>query len=301
MSAIGRCGKPNEGASEKDAPSTDQMRRLRMAQAITSCSRLLLHNEEGHDAVQGVLDHLQRITGTCRTAILEKQDTGFEKQDNGDHPTSLVWCCRSQTQNTGIGPSGSGAKPVPFKPPSNTTTQLVQGQPVRLSLQPGDLDQGSLDDDRKAASRALIMPIEVNGEWWGGLWLSGSDASLFEDESILQALSTIADLLGIRFERQMETAENAARDKLAGALEMAGTVCHKLNQPMQVILGYASMVTSGDINEPAQVREIVKMIEEETRRMGIITKNLMGITKYHTVETPEGGSMCDVDTDMLSS
>ena len=135
----------------------------------------------------------------------------------------------------------------------------------------------------------------------GGLWLSGPDASLFEDETILQALNTIADLLGIRFERQMKTSENAARDKLAGALEMAGTVCHKLNQPMQVILGYASMVTSGDINEPAQVREIVKMIEEETRRMGIITKNLMGITKYHTVETPDGGSMCDVDTEMLSS
>ena len=294
MSAIGRTGKPNEGASVKDDPSTELMRRLRMAQAITSCSRLLRHNEEGHDAVQGVLDHLQRITGTSRTAILEKQDTG-------DHPTILAWCCRSQTQDTGSEPSGSGGKPAPYKPPSNTTTQLVQGQPVRLSLQPGDLDRESLDDDRKVASCALIMPIEVNAEWWGGLWLSGPDASLFEDETILQALSTIADLLGIRFERQMETAENAARDKLAGALEMAGTVCHKLNQPMQVILGYASMVTSGDINEPAQVREIVKMIEEETRRMGIITKNLMGITKYHTVETPDGGSMCDVDTEMLSS
>jgi hypothetical protein len=64
---------------------------------------------------------------------------------------------------------------------------------------------------------------------------------------------------------------------------------------MQVILGYASMVSSGDISEPGQVREIVKMIEDETRRMGIITKNLMGITKFRTVETPDVGSLCDVD------
>jgi hypothetical protein len=48
---------------------------------------------------------------------------------------------------------------------------------------------------------------------------------------------------------------------------------------MQVILGYASMVTSGDISELDQIKEVVQLIEDETRQMGIITKNLMGITK----------------------
>jgi hypothetical protein len=55
------------------------------------------------------------------------------------------------------------------------------------------------------------------------------------------------------------------------------------------------MVTSGDISEPDQICEIIKMIEDETRRMGIITKNLMGITRYRSVETPEVGAMCDID------
>jgi C4-dicarboxylate-specific signal transduction histidine kinase len=91
--------------------------------------------------------------------------------------------------------------------------------------------------------------------------------------------------------------EHQERVKLVGALEMAGAVCHKLNQPMQVILGYSSMVSSGDVKDPEQVKAIVKTIEDETRKMGIITKNLMGITKYRSVASPGGVRMVHLGDD----
>jgi signal transduction histidine kinase len=161
---------------------------------------------------------------------------------------------------------------------------------------PKTADAGRRDSLAKDGHSGLIIPINVFGAWWGGLCLDCGSTKVDEDTPVFESFVTTADFLGVFFERQMVSREHTESDKLAGALEMAGTVCHKLNQPMQVILGYASMVTSGDIREPDQVCDIVKMIEDETRRMGIITKNLMGITKYRTVETPEVGSMCDVDS-----
>ena len=103
--------------------------------------------------------------------------------------------------------------------------------------------------------------------------------------ALAQQLCATAGFFSAYFERNRSAVEHEEKTKLAGALEMAGVVCHKLNQPMQVILGYASMVTSGDIRDGQQIIDIVKLVEDETRKMGIITKNLMGITRLHDAGT----------------
>ena len=132
----------------------------------------------------------------------------------------------------------------------------------------------------------LIVPLTVLGSWWGGLVVESQKENwpgpVLQDDN----LTTVSALFSAYYERLTATEGYQERDKLSGALEMAGTVCHKLNQPMQVILGYASMVTSGDINAPEQIADVVKLIEDETRQMGIITKNLMGITKNQGADPP---------------
>ncbi|MEE4113552.1 MAG: histidine kinase dimerization/phospho-acceptor domain-containing protein [Desulfobacteraceae bacterium] len=125
----------------------------------------------------------------------------------------------------------------------------------------------------------LLLPLAVCGNWWGLLCIESRQAEHHWTIDQVHRLETVAALFSVFYERQHMADGYQERDKLSGALEMAGTVCHKLNQPMQVILGYASMVTSGDISEPDQIKEVVQLIEDETRQMGIITKNLMGITK----------------------
>jgi signal transduction histidine kinase len=125
----------------------------------------------------------------------------------------------------------------------------------------------------------LLLPLAVCGTWWGLLCIESRQTECAWTIDQVYSLETVAALFSAFYERQHMADGYQERDKLSGALEMAGTVCHKLNQPMQVILGYASMVTSGDISEPDQIKDVVQLIEDETRQMGIITKNLMGITK----------------------
>ncbi|MCP3875740.1 MAG: hypothetical protein GY699_21625 [Desulfobacteraceae bacterium] len=71
------------------------------------------------------------------------------------------------------------------------------------------------------------------------------------------------------------------KEKLQGVLEMAGAVCHELNQPMQVILG-ASQMMSFDVEKNDPIQDQIKLMDEHIVRMGVITQKLMNITKYKT-------------------
>ncbi|MDJ0721883.1 MAG: histidine kinase dimerization/phospho-acceptor domain-containing protein [Desulfobacterales bacterium] len=268
--------------AKEDLQSGCLVHQLSMAHEINRHARSLLHADTQSDAATATLDNLRKITGINALLI-------FKKHTGADGGVALEWCC--QTRN---GAACEGEWKL-YQPDSEACERLAIKKSVRIAWSPA-ADAGSRDIPREGQPSGLIIPINVFGTWWGGLCLDCGVEEIGDETPVFESLVTTADFLGVFFERQIASREHTESDKLAGALEMAGTVCHKLNQPMQVILGYASMVTSGDISDPDQVCDIVKMIEDETRRMGIITKNLMGITKYRTVETPEVGSMCDVDS-----
>ncbi len=269
---------------DEDSQVSGLMRQLVVAQKINRHARALLHADTHSDAAHKILERIRQITGMEALSI-------FTKQAGEDDVMRFEWCCR-----TGNG-SGTDDAPEWFSLTSAMCERLAVKKPFRAAMaSTGGTDTSDSRDE--CVPIDLIIPINVFGTWWGGLCLDGGPTEVGEETPVFESLVTAADFLGVYFERQIASRESTESDKLAGALEMAGTVCHKLNQPMQVILGYASMVTSGDISDPDQVCDIVKMIEDETRRMGIITKNLMGITQYRTVETPEVGSMCDVDGPM---
>jgi hypothetical protein len=259
-----------------------------MIKGIAASARMLRHGGVHQDASTAALEHLQRVTGISMVAL-------FQKKSGTDGRIVFDWHHPVDTPAAfADGEAVCGPATVEL------VDRLSQGQifgPVVLAADP---EKDLSPDDCKPISW-LVLPIQVGGDWWGGLCLGDADTRVLANEIIAPALDTIAQLLGVFFERVLASRDDAESDKLAGALDMAGTVCHKLNQPMQVILGYASMVSSGDITEPDQVREIVKMIEDETRRMGIITKNLMGITKFRTFETPEVGAMGDLDPQAVLS
>lgn len=69
------------------------------------------------------------------------------------------------------------------------------------------------------------------------------------------------------------------KEKLQGVIEMAGSVCHEMNQPIQVISGYSELLMM-DIEDDNPFYKKIKGIQEQIKRMGEITNKLMGITKY---------------------
>jgi len=75
--------------------------------------------------------------------------------------------------------------------------------------------------------------------------------------------------------------EKIYKERLEGVLEMAGAVCHEINQPLQVVMGQAEILkmTAGK-NNP--LIKHLDTIATQTLKMGEITKKLMNITKYET-------------------
>lgn len=69
--------------------------------------------------------------------------------------------------------------------------------------------------------------------------------------------------------------------KLQGVIEMAGAVCHELNQPLQVVSGYSELIMM-DVKENSSIYDKIENIKKQIDRMSEITQKLMRITKYET-------------------
>ena len=88
--------------------------------------------------------------------------------------------------------------------------------------------------------------------------------------------------------------ERLDSEKLKAALEMAGAVCHKLNQPIQGIYGYAELLMLKTAPEDPAYSKIAA-IKTQTEKMGEITNKLMGITRYRTARYTSGETIVDID------
>jgi two-component system, cell cycle sensor histidine kinase and response regulator CckA len=106
--------------------------------------------------------------------------------------------------------------------------------------------------------------------------MEGSMAAWQEDDEVFFS-ATIRDLS----ERYNTEAQRIEREKLNSVLEMAGAVCHELNQPLQVIMGYAEMLQQNlPPDSPQQLR--VEKISAQAEKLGNITQKLAAITRYET-------------------
>ncbi|MFH1314370.1 MAG: response regulator [Candidatus Eisenbacteria bacterium] len=84
------------------------------------------------------------------------------------------------------------------------------------------------------------------------------------------------------------------REKLRGALEMAGATCHELNQPMQVVSGYAELLLK-QVGEGSRLRTQMGKIQEAVESMIGITRKLQSITRYETRQYIKGSRIIDID------
>jgi PAS domain S-box-containing protein len=70
-------------------------------------------------------------------------------------------------------------------------------------------------------------------------------------------------------------------ERLQGVLEMAGAVCHELNQPLMAISGYSELLQLNlDPDDPLSVK--LAKIRQHIDTLGKITQHLMRITRYET-------------------
>ena len=87
----------------------------------------------------------------------------------------------------------------------------------------------------------------------------------------------------IRVGRRVIELQTAAieRERLNGVVEMAGAVCHELNQPLQVIASATELLLM-DLGEDAPQYLDVQTIGKQVARIGELTRRMMDITAYRT-------------------
>ncbi len=86
----------------------------------------------------------------------------------------------------------------------------------------------------------------------------------------------------------------AEEEKLNAALETAGGICHKLNQPLQFVLGSLQILMM-DIGPDKPRHKELAVILEHVEKMGEITRSLADITRFRTRRHAGGQSILDID------
>lgn len=95
--------------------------------------------------------------------------------------------------------------------------------------------------------------------------------------------------------RRIIAAQNEFKQqqKREGALEMAGAVCHEMNQPMQIILSYSEMLLM-KLTEKDPSYNCVCNIRDGVTRLGLLTEKIMSISEY-SAKSHMGGKSRIID------
>ena len=90
-------------------------------------------------------------------------------------------------------------------------------------------------------------------------------------------------LLAMEDLTEMKAHEKDAMEKarLSAAIKTAGAVCHEINQPLMVIMGYVDLL-SDSLSPDSSELEKLAAIKTEVKRLGSITGKLMDITTFKT-------------------
>ena len=81
----------------------------------------------------------------------------------------------------------------------------------------------------------------------------------------------------------------ASQQRLHGAMELAGAVCHELNQPIQVLSAWSELLAA-DLDENDARQAPLARIKQATDRVGQLTRKLAGLTRYAVKDYMAGAS-----------
>lgn len=145
------------------------------------------------------------------------------------------------------------------------------------------------EDSKKMGTIDAVYKIQLQDS--GFTWMKDiATVQSFEEDEICISLGCLT----IVTKEMKAEEERLKRERLQVTLEMAGAVCHELNQPMQAVSGYTeTLLREIPDNDPSHDRLDKMMIE--INRMGRITRKLMRITKYKTKDYLHGIKIVDID------
>ncbi|HCY87728.1 MAG TPA: hypothetical protein DHV36_21515 [Desulfobacteraceae bacterium] len=106
-----------------------------------------------------------------------------------------------------------------------------------------------------------------------------------------------AKMLRRLIEMDEEPGEPEQKERLTGALEMAGAICHEFAQPIQIISGYCEILTLELSKQPGlkKLEDQVSHISQSNERLKELLLKLMEIRRYKTRPYLSSSRIIDID------
>jgi hypothetical protein len=116
-------------------------------------------------------------------------------------------------------------------------------------------------------------------------------SSLCPPDPMQRATFTISDISW----RKRAEEELLQKEKVQAVVEMAGAVCHEMNQPMQAVLvELAECAVMGEFKKDT-VKQRVERVQQHLNTLREMSLKLMHITRYETRDYLEGEKIIDID------
>lgn len=150
-------------------------------------------------------------------------------------------------------------------------------------------------DEQTAKIPIIFLTADTDDRVLSDAFLAGGTDYIRKPANRMELLARIKSVLNQSILQEKLMAE----EKTKAILEMAGTICHELNQPLQVIAGYAELLMMKTANDDS-CSKMINKIQAQVDRMSEITMKLMQITRYETQEYVGDTKIIDIDKAAVS-
>ncbi len=114
-------------------------------------------------------------------------------------------------------------------------------------------------------------------------------SNIDQDSDVDRLIITLSD----ESWRKMAEAEKLMKEKLEVSLELAGAICHEMNQPLQYLSSAVELRLMSEATDKGS--NTFEKIKSQVDRLGDITRKLQNITQYKTQDYVEGNKILDLD------
>lgn len=141
------------------------------------------------------------------------------------------------------------------------------------------------------ADKSYVREYRIKTRSGGINWIQERGQIVCNDRGEIEYVSGV--FFDITDNKRAEQ-ERIHSEKLEGILEMAGAVCHEMNQPIQAVyLNFEELLRN--ISEDKSFYKGVNVIKEKIDKLASITSKLQRITRYETKEYVSGTKIIDIE------
>jgi PAS domain S-box-containing protein len=95
-------------------------------------------------------------------------------------------------------------------------------------------------------------------------------------------------------DQKLAEEERLQKERMKSIIEIAGAVCHEMNQPLTVLTVISDLLLMNEFDRD-ETKVKLKTIKDQIKRMSKMTHKLMNLTRYETREYLKGSKIIDID------